>query len=162
MRVDLAGSKPWLPCRTTAACLAAMWGGDEQAWVGHRVQLYHDPSVRVGSEVVGGIRVRGGDIPRAITATIKLARRSAFKVRLAPISAPVSAPVSAPASPPTAETPILESLLAAAGLTLADLDAARVVAGKPRVADLTDEQRAVLAAYYATHPEAIASIRRPA
>jgi len=81
--VHLVDAKPWLPCRTTAECMGAMWGPRVADWAGREITLYHDPTVRVGSKVVGGIRVRGApDLPRPIEVEIPQPRRKPLKIRL--------------------------------------------------------------------------------
>lgn len=49
--------KVWRPPVTVRKILTAAWGDESDAWVGHRVTLYRDPSVRFGPNEVGGIRV---------------------------------------------------------------------------------------------------------
>lgn len=44
--------------RTNAKVVAALYGKFTDAWVGKRITLFDDPSVRFGPEVTGGIRVR--------------------------------------------------------------------------------------------------------
>lgn len=47
----------WRPGKSMRRVLAACWGGKGSEWVGRRVRLYCDPTVRFGEEVVGGTRV---------------------------------------------------------------------------------------------------------
>lgn len=47
----------WRPPLTVLRLLIAAWGDDATRWVGHRVTLYLDPSIRFGPDRVGGIRV---------------------------------------------------------------------------------------------------------
>lgn len=84
--------KPWLPCRTTAGCLAAMWGDRTSGWTGRRVTLYQDPTVKVGAKVVGGIRVLGSpelEVPREVVINLG-ARKPPAKVRLIPTGDPLA------------------------------------------------------------------------
>jgi len=56
--IDLEGeSRVWRPPLTMLRVLLTAWGDDSDAWVGRRVQLFHDPNVRFGKEAVGGIRI---------------------------------------------------------------------------------------------------------
>jgi hypothetical protein len=57
IEISLAEAKPWRPCKTMVRLLVFAWGKDPRAWVGRRVRLYCDPSVRFGGSAVGGIRV---------------------------------------------------------------------------------------------------------
>ena len=47
----------WRPGKSMRRVLAACWGGKGSGWVGRRVRLYCDPTVRFGDQVVGGTRV---------------------------------------------------------------------------------------------------------
>jgi hypothetical protein len=83
--------KPWLPCRTTAGCLAHLWGERTGGWVGKLVTLRQDPTVRVGSKVVGGIRVMGAPhLTEAVTVAVNLgARKPPAQCRLVPTGDPL-------------------------------------------------------------------------
>jgi len=74
----------WVFCKTTGFCLAAMFGDDDEKWVGKRVTLHAEP-VQVGPKTEPGIRVSGSpDIDKPITVQIKLPKKKAFTVRLVP------------------------------------------------------------------------------
>lgn len=47
----------WRPPLTMLRLLMAAWGDDTAVWVGRRVTLYRDETVRFGPDAVGGIRV---------------------------------------------------------------------------------------------------------
>lgn len=47
----------WRPGKSMRRVLAACWGNDAKQWIGRRVTLYCDESVKFGSEVVGGTRI---------------------------------------------------------------------------------------------------------
>lgn len=47
----------WRPGKSMRRVLAAAWGTNAQQWIGRRVTLYCDPTVKFGGEAVGGIRV---------------------------------------------------------------------------------------------------------
>ncbi len=99
-------TRPWVLCKTTAMCLAAMFGDEANNWVGKRVTLFEDPNVRVGKEVVGGIRVLGSpDLPAPKSVSIKLPRKKAFVVTLqktVPRAVTGAAPPASPPPPPPA------------------------------------------------------------
>jgi len=48
---------PWRPGKNMRRVLAHCWSADASTWVGRRVELYCDPSVRYGSDAVGGTRI---------------------------------------------------------------------------------------------------------
>jgi len=49
--------RPFKPSKTVRRILVAAWGRDSSAYVGRRMTLYCDPTVRFGGIEVGGIRV---------------------------------------------------------------------------------------------------------
>ena len=50
--------KCWRPSNGMLELLMHTWGDDTQAWAGRRVELFQDATVKIGRDVVGGIRVR--------------------------------------------------------------------------------------------------------
>lgn len=85
--------KPWLPCRTTAECLRAIFGTKMTGgWRGRQVTLYHDTTVKVGSAVRGGIRVLGApSLTEPMDLVVNLgARKPPAKVRLIPTGDPLA------------------------------------------------------------------------
>jgi len=93
--IDLEGeSRVWRPPLTMLRVLLTAWGDDSDAWVGRRVQLFHDPNVRFGKEAVGGIRIAAlshlnGPLNLKLTAT--RGRRVTYTVQPLP-DAPKQAP----------------------------------------------------------------------
>lgn len=56
--IQLEGEeRAWRPPLTMLRVLLAAWGDESAEWVGRRVQLFQDPNVRFGKEVLGGIRI---------------------------------------------------------------------------------------------------------
>lgn len=49
--------RPYKPGLTMRKVLAHAWGHDATQWIGKSMELYCDPNVRFGGEVVGGIRI---------------------------------------------------------------------------------------------------------
>jgi hypothetical protein len=49
--------KVWRPPVTVRKILTTAWGNESDDWVGRRVTLFRDPSIRFGPNQVGGIRV---------------------------------------------------------------------------------------------------------
>ena len=95
--VYLRDAKPWIPSRTAAGCLAAMWGKKTGDWKGHRVTLFFDASVRFGADTVGGIRVLGSpELSDVLKIEVDLgSRKPPARVTLRPTgrgSAPQPAP----------------------------------------------------------------------
>lgn len=70
--VEGAG-RVWRPPLTVLRLLIAAWGDEAAAWVGRRVTLYRDPTIRFGSDQVGGIRVSHmSDLPGGKSLTVKI------------------------------------------------------------------------------------------
>jgi len=65
--------RAWRPPLTVLRLLIAAWGDEAAVWVGRRVTLYRDPSIKFGGDQVGGIRVSHmSDLPDGKTFTVKL------------------------------------------------------------------------------------------
>lgn len=45
------------PCKSMSRCLVTVWGPDANKYVGRRLTLYRDPTVKWGGLEVGGIRI---------------------------------------------------------------------------------------------------------
>lgn len=50
--------KSWLAGPVTQEVIAKMFGPKIEDWIGKKITLYVDPSVKMGKQVTGGIRVR--------------------------------------------------------------------------------------------------------
>lgn len=75
----------WRPPLTMLRVLMVAWGDETAVWVGRRVTLYRDPTVRFGNEVLGGIRISHmsdiGDKPLAVKITVARGRRTTYTVQ---------------------------------------------------------------------------------
>ena len=110
--------------KTTALCMDAMFGEDVRGWVGNGLTLYCDPSVKVGRNVVGGVRIKGSpDIPARTMVRVKLPKRRAQELTME-VTAP--SPFGA-----------LMGVLADNGLTRDDFDAWAVAAGRSPVSAMS-------------------------
>lgn len=99
---------PYKPCKNMRRVLIAAWEGETSAYVGRRLTLFNDPTVRFGGQETGGIRISHMS---HITKTLKLnltetkGKKRPFVVAPLVDAAPVKAPNnSANNSEPTAET----------------------------------------------------------
>jgi hypothetical protein len=82
--------RPWRPGKSMRRVLAACWGTDASVWVGRRVRLYCDESIRFGSETVGGTRIEALshiDKPRKIPLLITRGKSATFVVQ--PLAEPI-------------------------------------------------------------------------
>jgi hypothetical protein len=81
----------WRPPLTVLRLLMAAWGDDAANWVGKRVRLYRDPSIRFGKDLTGGIRVShlsGIDKPLTVALTATRGKRAAHTVEPLPDAPP--------------------------------------------------------------------------
>lgn len=138
------GHQPWKPCKTMRRLLAAAVGSSKaSALVGRWVTLYRDPTVTFGGNAEGGVRLShmsGLDRPCEVRLQVSRGKKGTFRVL------PLREPDQRQQGAPTAD---LDRVLEDAGLTVADLDAYLVAAGKPAVADLDAEKRAGIAVWLA-------------
>lgn len=77
----------WRPAKTVRRLLAAGWGTDSSKWVGRRVHLYCDETVKWAGQAVGGIRIRamsGLDAPLERTLPVTRGKFAKFTVQPLP------------------------------------------------------------------------------
>ena len=76
--------RPWKPCKTSARCLASIWGTQSAQWIGMSCTIYNDPTVTWGGAAVGGIRVshmEGIDSPRTLQLTKTRGKKGAVIIQ---------------------------------------------------------------------------------
>ena len=74
----------WRPPLTMLRVLLAAWGDEASAWIGRRVELFQDPTVRFGKDAVGGIRIAALshlDAPLNLKLTATRGKRVAYAVQ---------------------------------------------------------------------------------
>jgi hypothetical protein len=77
----------WRPPLTMLRALMNAWGDEASVWIGRRVRLYQDPTVRFGKDVVGGIRISHLshiDKPLSFPLTVSRGKRATFTVKPLP------------------------------------------------------------------------------
>lgn len=149
----LPKNRPWRPCKTAMRIMSHAWGTDDQAWLGRRVALYHEPDVTFEKNQTGGIRISA--LSNTKPFRISLAERRG-KYRMWEIG---SLPDTAPrrdVSPPD-----LDAALADLELTAAEVDAYLISEGRPPIADLDDAKRAALAGHLSKIADKIRARRTP-
>jgi len=120
--------RAWRPPLTVLRILIEAWGDEASAWVGRRVKLYRDESVRFGPDAVGGIRIVAlTDLPggKPLTARVTMSRGRKAPVTIQPLTEPATAkpaPKAAESAEPTAadvaactDTETLRSMWQASG-----------------------------------------------
>jgi hypothetical protein len=76
--------RPWKPSKTSARCLAVIWGANASQWIGMSCELYNDPTVTWGGAAVGGVRVskiEGIDAPRQLSMTKTRGKKSTITLQ---------------------------------------------------------------------------------
>lgn len=76
--------RPFKPGKSMRRVLIACWGPEASVYVGRRMTLYGDPTVRFGGQAVGGIRIAALshlDSAREINLTITRGKRAPFTVQ---------------------------------------------------------------------------------
>jgi len=80
--------RPYKPGKSMRRLLIAAWGTDASAYIGRRVTLYGDPTIRFGKDAVGGIRISHLSHiaePLTVALTVTRGKRAPFTVQpLAP------------------------------------------------------------------------------
>lgn len=80
--------RPYKPCKTMRKVLILAWGADGAQWIGKSMELYCEPSVKFGGEVVGGIRIsRLSDIPRDIKVSLTATKGRKAMHEIRPLTA---------------------------------------------------------------------------
>jgi hypothetical protein len=79
--------RPYKPGKSMRRVLIAAWGTEASAYVGRRITLYGDPTIRFGSDAVGGIRIRALSHisePLTVALTVTRGKRAPFTVQPLP------------------------------------------------------------------------------
>lgn len=86
VQVALVGfPRVWRPSKGMRRVLAAGWGADASAWVGHQVTLFFDPDVTFGKEKPGGTRIKAmshlpGNKPLSVPLLVSRGKSAMFTV----------------------------------------------------------------------------------
>lgn len=89
--------RPYKPGKSMRRVLIAAWGAEASVWVGRRIELFGDPSIRFGKEAVGGIRIRAMShlsAPLTVALTVTRGKREPFTVQPLPDAPAVEAVVA--------------------------------------------------------------------
>lgn len=76
--------RPWRPGKSMRRVLVACWGPDASTYVGRRLTLWCDPTVKFGGAAVGGVRIThlsNLDKPRAIPLLVTRGKSEMYSVR---------------------------------------------------------------------------------
>jgi hypothetical protein len=79
--------RPYKPGKSMRRVLLAAWGKEASDYVGRKITLYGDPTIKFGKEAIGGIRIRAVSHitePVTVALTINRGKRSPFTVQPIP------------------------------------------------------------------------------
>lgn len=79
------------PSKSMRRVMVAAWGSDTAAYMGQRLTLFREPSIKFGADPVGGIRIAamtGIDKPLKVALTVTRGKREPFVVQPLSDSAP--------------------------------------------------------------------------
>lgn len=96
--IQLEGEdRAWRPPLTMLRLLMHAWGDESDDWVGRRVTLYRDESIKFGPDEVGGIRISHmSHLPDGRPLTVKLTKTRGRKQNLTVQPLPDDEPASKP------------------------------------------------------------------
>ena len=67
--------RSYRPCKSMRRVLVAAWGPDASTYIGRRMAIFNDPTVRWGGQAVGGIRIKAlSHIDKQLTLALTVTR----------------------------------------------------------------------------------------
>lgn len=82
--------RPFKPSKTVLRILVGAWGRETNDWIGHRMTIYREPSVKWAGEEVGGIRIEAlSHIDKAIVFNLPTSKGKHAKSTVVPLPAEV-------------------------------------------------------------------------
>jgi hypothetical protein len=75
--------RPYKPGKSMRRVLVTIWGDDSAAYIGRRLTLYRDPSIKFGGDDVGGIRISHASHiaePHTMALTVTRGKRKPYRV----------------------------------------------------------------------------------
>ena len=92
--------RAWRPPLGMLRVLMHAWGDESPVWIGRRVTLFKDATVRFGKEIPGGIRISHlshiGNKPLNVPITVARGQRRTFTVQPLPDAEPARSETAAP------------------------------------------------------------------
>ena len=141
--------RPYKPGKSMRRVLIAAWGTEASVYVGKRITLYGDPTIKFGKDAVGGIRIRAlSDItePMTVPLTVTRGKRAPFTVQ----------PLKDDAGPVASVLAAIDQASSIPALKAAwDLAGAQKVQGHPDVVAAKERRKGELAE---KQPEAVERI----
>jgi hypothetical protein len=93
VNIDLAEfpGRAYRPCKSMRRVLVSAWGTDPTTYIGRRMELFNDPTVKWGGAAVGGIRIKALshiDKPLTISLTESRGKRKPHRIEPLPDGPP--------------------------------------------------------------------------
>lgn len=86
-------ARPYKPSKSMRRVLVTIWGSEGAAYVGRRITLYRDPTVKFGGDLVGGVKIsHASDIPEAVSLNLTETRGKRKPHRVDVLAADVAKP----------------------------------------------------------------------
>lgn len=88
--------RAYRPCKSMRRVLVAAWGPKASEYIGRRMTLFNDQTVKWGGQAVGGVRIKALshiDKPLTIPLTVTRGKRAPYTVQPLPDDEPASKPV---------------------------------------------------------------------
>ena len=120
--------RPWRPGKSMRRVLVGLWGPDASQYVGRRVTLFCDPTVKFGGAAVGGTRIKAmSHIDKKRSVPLIISRGKSQMYEVVPLAE--DAPTPAPTAEQVAEcndVEVLREMWKAASPEVQELIKARV------------------------------------
>lgn len=81
---EFGDGRPYKPGLSMRRVIAAAWGTDASAYIGRKLTLYRDNTIRFGGQDVGGIRISHAshlDKPLTVQLTVTRGKRAPFTIQ---------------------------------------------------------------------------------
>ena len=81
----------WRPPLTVLRILVTCWGDEATVWQGRQVELYGEPNIRFGKDLVGGIRIKALshlDAPETVKVTVSRGKRQDITIQPLQVAPP--------------------------------------------------------------------------
>lgn len=129
--------RAYRPCKTMRRILVHAWGPDTRTYIGRRMEIYNEESVKYGGKAVGGVRIRAlSDIPARFDKTLQESQKTYVTYSIDPLP---------DAPPPTPKAPSANAIIDAFKALGVSLDQLETRVGSPQDA-WTAEDVAALSA----------------
>lgn len=84
--------RTYRPGKSMRRVLVHIWGAEASNYIGRKLRIYNDQTIRFGKDITGGIRISHAshiDTPMTIALTVTRGKRAPYKVEPLPDAAPV-------------------------------------------------------------------------